>query len=102
MNRRFLILVLAVAVLGAGVLGVVFYGRAWADRQFATQAALARQDAERIRAEVVLYFERKISAGNFTEALRGMGLDPLTSAAIVSSAQLVYDFRHVQIGRAHV
>ncbi len=98
-NRRFLILCLVVCTLGAGVLGVIFNRRLTAARQFAQQAALARQDAERIRQQVVLFTERKVAAGlTLADFLRRMGLDSPTAASIVSSAQSAYDLRHLRAG----
>ena len=99
MNRRFLILVLGVSVVGAGVLSMVFYRRFSAEQQYAQQAALARHDAERIRAQVVLYSERKVPARvSFSDSLQRMGIEPLAAAGITGSAQSVYDLRHVRAG----
>jgi hypothetical protein len=54
-NRRFLILCLAVSAAGICFLSVVFGGRLAAHREFAWQAELARQDAVRIREQVLLF-----------------------------------------------
>jgi len=99
MNRRFLIVCLAVSALGLGVLAIVMTGRLAAAQEFARQAALARQDAERIRQHVVLFTEHKIAAGlTFADSLRRMGLDAPTAASIVGSAQSAYDLRHLRAG----
>jgi murein DD-endopeptidase MepM/ murein hydrolase activator NlpD len=98
-NRRSLIICLAVCALGLGVLAVVMTGRLAAAREFARQAALAREDAERIRQQVVLFTEHKIAAGlTFADSLRRMGLDAPTAASIVGSAQSAYDLRHLRAG----
>jgi len=101
LSRQFLIVLLIVAVLGAGVLGAVFHERFSLEQQFAQQAALARQDAERIRAQVVLYWERKVPARvSFSDSLRRMGVDPPTAAGIAGSAQSVYNLRHFRAGNS--
>ena len=99
MNRRFLILVVVLLALGAGTLGVAFHRRFTAEEQFVKQAALARRDAERIRAQVVLYSERRVPARvSFSDSLRRMGIDQLAAAGITGSAQSVYDLRHLRAG----
>jgi len=98
-NRRFLIVVLSVSLLGTAVLAVVFSMRHAAEQEFAREAALARQEAERIRAQVVLYTEGKVAAGvNFADALRRMGLDAAAAAGITGAAQSVFDLRRVRAG----
>jgi len=98
-SRRFLILVLAVSAVGADGLGVVFYERFKAEKEFARQAGLARQDAERIRAQVVLYSEHKVPARvSFGDSLQRMGVEPLAAAGIVGSAQSIYNLRRVRAG----
>jgi len=88
-----------VSTLGLNILGVVLYARFSADRQFAQQVALARQEAKQIHEQVVLFSERKVAAGlTFSDSLRRMGLDQLTAASIVGSARSVFDLRHVRAG----
>ncbi len=99
MSRPFLILYLVVSALGLSILGAVLYGRFSADQQFAQQVALARQEARRIREQVVLFTERKVAAGlTFSDSLRRMGLNQLVAANIVGSARSVFDLRHVRAG----
>ena len=99
MSRRFLFLCSALAIAGIVVLGVVARERWTADRAFAEQVALAKQEAERIRQQVVLFSELRVSAGvTFSDSLQRMGLDPVTSANIVGTAQAVFDLRHMRAG----
>ena len=99
MNRRVLTPYLLLALLGVAVLGAVSYKRFAAGREFAQQATLARQDAERISTQVILFSEHKLAAGvNFSNAVEKLGVDPPTAAVIASSAQSVYDLRHVRAG----
>ncbi len=98
-NRRSLIICLVVCASGAGVLAIVMTGRLAAAQEFARQAALAREDAERIRQQVVLFTEHEIARGlTFADSLRRMGLDAPTAASIVGSAQSAYDLRHLRAG----
>jgi len=98
-NRAFGIVVLIVAGLGTAALAIVFHERFSAEQQLAQEATLARQDAERIRAQVVLYSERKVPAGaSFSDSLRRMGLDTLAAAGVSGSAQSLYDLRRVRAG----
>ncbi len=99
MSRRFLFLCCALAITGIVVLGVVARERWTADGAFAEQVALAKLEAERIRQEVVLFSELRVSAGvTFGDSLQRMGLDPVTSANIVNAAQAVFDLRHMRAG----
>jgi len=98
-NRRFLVVCLVVTALGACFLGYVLNGRLVAARQFAHEVALARQEAERIRQQVVLFSERRVAAGRtLADSLQRMGLDAPTAAGIVVSAQSAYDLRHLRAG----
>jgi murein DD-endopeptidase MepM/ murein hydrolase activator NlpD len=98
-SRRFLIVCLVVSAPGAVVLGVVLHSRFAAARQFVQEVALAREDAERIRQQVVLFTERKLAAGlTLADSLQRMGLDAPTTASIVGSAQAAYDLRRLRAG----
>lgn len=99
MNYRSLIFVLVLLALGAGTLGVAFYRRGTAEQEFLEQVALARRDADRIRAQVVLYAEGRVPARvSFSDSLRRMGIDRLAAAGIAGSAQSVYNLRHLRAG----
>jgi len=98
-SRRFLFLCSALAITGIVVLGVVARERWTADGAFTEQVALAKQEAERIRQQVVLFSELRVNAGvTFSDSLQRMGLDPVTSANIVNAAQAVFDLRHMRAG----
>lgn len=84
---------------GLIVLGIVFHARFAAERQFVQEVALARQEAERIREQIVLYSKHPVAAGlTFSDSLRRMGLDPPTAAIIAGSVQPVYDLRRLRAG----
>jgi len=93
------ILLVVVLVIGSGILGWSFYRRQTGEQQFAHEAALARELAERIHRTVVLFTERAVpSRIRFGQALELMGLDPVAAAGMVTAAQPVFDFRRIQAG----
>ncbi len=99
MSRRFLVFVLVVSSIGAGVLVQVFRMRGEASAEFARQAELSREVAARIRQVVILPQKRKIDAGmNFAGALERMGLSSGEAAGAVAAAQRAFNLRQVRAG----
>ncbi|MBZ5661056.1 MAG: peptidoglycan DD-metalloendopeptidase family protein [Acidobacteriia bacterium] len=85
--------------VGAVVDAEAVHVRRAAERAFQDQASLAAADAAHTRAQVVLYSENRVSPGKtFTDSLKMYGVEPAAIAAIVGSAQPVYDLRHVRAG----
>jgi murein DD-endopeptidase MepM/ murein hydrolase activator NlpD len=98
-NRRFLALLAVVLALGAVVLAGVFRELGAARRQFAAEATLAREHAEFIRSNVVIYSELKVRRGlTFSEALDDLGVEPAAAADIVNSVRGVFDLRQIRPG----
>lgn len=99
MNRRFLGVLAIVISLGAIALTVVFRDLHAARREFAHQVTLARQQADRIHDQVVLYSKKRIARGvTLSQTLAGMGVEPVTAADIIGSARGVFDLRHIRAG----
>lgn len=99
MNRRFILLVLCVCAAGAGVLGYVFHGRLAAAAEFDRQAELAREEGTRIREQVILLRDQRVSAGqNFTLALEKFGLSAEEAASASQAAQHAFNLRQVRAG----
>ena len=99
MSRLSWIRVGAVLALGALVLTLTFRDLGGAQREFERQATLARQEAERIRAEVLSYSKQRIAQGlTFSRALADLGIEPATAAEIIGSAQRVFDLRRIRAG----
>ncbi len=99
MSRLSWIRVGAVLALGALVLTLTFRDLGGAQREFERQATLARQEAERIRAEVLSYSKQRIARGlTFSRALADLGIEPVTAAEIIGSAQRVFDLRRIRAG----
>ncbi|MGA2483887.1 MAG: peptidoglycan DD-metalloendopeptidase family protein [Candidatus Acidiferrales bacterium] len=99
MSRSFLVLALILCSAGAGVLTHVFRLRAAAATEFSRQAELAREDAARIRAQVVFWHKQKIDAGtNFAAELEQMGLGGNDAAGIAAAAQQAFNLRQMRAG----
>jgi murein DD-endopeptidase MepM/ murein hydrolase activator NlpD len=98
-SRSFLVLALILCSAGAGVLTHVFRLRAAAATEFSRQAELAREDAARIRAQVVFWHKQKIDAGtNFAAELEQMGLGGNDAAGIAAAAQQAFNLRQMRAG----
>ena len=99
MNRRFLFLVLFVCVGGVATLGYVFQRRLATAAEFDHQVKLAKQEAGRIREQVVLPTEKRVPAGeNFTVALEKFGLSAEEAANASAAAQRAFNLRQVRAG----
>ena len=99
MSRSFLVLALILCSAGAGVLTHVFRLRAAAATEFSRQAELAREDAARIREQVVFWHKQKIDAGtNFAAELEQMGLGGNDAAGIAAAAQQAFNLRQMRAG----
>jgi murein DD-endopeptidase MepM/ murein hydrolase activator NlpD len=99
--RRILHIALYVvlAVAGTGVLVTVFHGRAAADAAFKREVQAVTEQADRIAAQAIIFTTAPVSAGHtFSASLQDLGLDPLTAAAITTSARSVFDARHFHAG----
>jgi murein DD-endopeptidase MepM/ murein hydrolase activator NlpD len=87
------------ALAAASCLGASYHVRFAAERQFAKQASSARDDAQRIQRDVVLFTKRSVPSGlAFSTFLQKLGIDQSTTARLVTSARPVFDFRHLRAG----
>ena len=99
MNRSFLILILCLCVAGAVLLGFVFKQRLATADEYHRQVTLALEEAKRIREQVILPHNEKISAGqNFTAALEKSGLSAQEAARASAAAQQAFNLRHLRAG----
>ncbi len=58
-----------------------------------------REEAQHIQEQVVLFSERLVPAGvPFHTLLEGLGFDAGNAARLISSAQSVFDLRHLRAG----
>ena len=84
---------------GGACVGASYYVRNSAEAEISSQASLARGEARRIQEQVVLYSERIVPARfPFHVILQGLGIDAGTAARMISSAQSVFDLRHLRAG----
>ena len=99
MNRRFAIVLFVVLCFGAGVLAHVFRMRLAASAEFERQIKLSREEAARIREQVIVPTEKRVLArDNFTSVLEKFGLSHQDAANASSAAQLAFNLRQVRAG----
>ena len=99
MNRRFLFLVLIVCAAGAATCAYVFKQRLATAAEFDGQVNLAREEAARIREEIILPTEQRVPSGqNFVTALEKFGLSTEEAAKVSAAAQRTFNLRQVRAG----
>jgi hypothetical protein len=98
-NRRFTIVVLLVCAAGAATLGYVFQKRLATAIEFDHQVELAKEEAARIREQVIVPTEKRVAAGqNFAAALQKFGLSAEEAANASAAAQHAFNLRQVRAG----
>jgi murein DD-endopeptidase MepM/ murein hydrolase activator NlpD len=98
-NRRFWIFLLVVCAAGAAALGFAFNQRLATASEFDRQVKFARDEAARIREEMILPTEEKVPRGeNFTAALQKFGLSAEEAANASAAAQRTFNLRQVRAG----
>lgn len=99
MNRRFAIVLVIVLCFGAGVLAHVFSMRLAASAAFEQQIKLSKEEAARIREQVIVPTEKRVLArDNFTSVLEKFGLSHQDAANASSAAQHAFNLRQVRAG----
>jgi murein DD-endopeptidase MepM/ murein hydrolase activator NlpD len=100
-NRRFGILVSVVLAAGAVVDGRAILKRRASEGEFQRQVELAKAEADRIRAEVVLPSAKNMPrGGNFAGALQQFGLSAAEVNDATAAAQRAYNLRQMRAGNA--
>jgi murein DD-endopeptidase MepM/ murein hydrolase activator NlpD len=98
-KRSFLLVLMLVCAAGAAALGYAFKQRLATTAEFERQVKLAKEEAARIREEVILPTEKKVPAGeNFVAALQKFGLSPEEAANASAAAQRTFNLRQVRAG----
>jgi murein DD-endopeptidase MepM/ murein hydrolase activator NlpD len=99
-GRRWQILFWIVFIAaGAACVGASYYVRNSAESEVSSQASFAREEARRIQEKVVLFSERIVPSGHpFHALLEDLGIDAGTAVRLASSAQSVFDLRHLRAG----
>jgi murein DD-endopeptidase MepM/ murein hydrolase activator NlpD len=102
-SRAFLCVLGFVVLAGAAIDGYALRQRQQADREFQEQATLARQEAARIRAQIVLPSASKLSSGqNFAAALQRVGLSSQEAGQATAAAQRAFNLRQLRAGNTLV
>lgn len=92
-------MVLCVCSAGAATLGYVFQKRLATAVEFDHQVQLAKEEAARIREQVILPTEKRVAAGqNFAAALEKFGLSAQEAANASAAAQHAFNLRQVRAG----
>jgi murein DD-endopeptidase MepM/ murein hydrolase activator NlpD len=98
-HRRFVIVLVVVLSLGAGVLAYVFRMRLAASAEFQHQVKLGQEEAAWIRSQIILPTEKRVLArDNFTSVLEKFGLSHQDAANASSAAQQAFNLRQVRAG----
>ena len=98
-NRRFIFVLVLVCIAGGAVLGYAFQRRLATTTEFDYQLKLAKEEAARIREQVILPTEKRVPSGeNFTAALQKFGLSAEEAAGASAAAQRAYNLRQVRAG----
>jgi murein DD-endopeptidase MepM/ murein hydrolase activator NlpD len=98
-NRGFVILVLSECIAGGATLGYVFERRLVTGDEYDRQVQLAQEEGKRIREQVILPHDEKVSAGqNFMAALQKFGLSAQEAASASAAAQRTFNLRQLRAG----
>jgi murein DD-endopeptidase MepM/ murein hydrolase activator NlpD len=88
-----------VCAAGGATLGYVFKQRLATTAEFDRQVQLAKEEAERIREQVILPTENRIPAGeNLVAALERFGLSAQEAANASAAAQHAFNLRQIRAG----
>lgn len=88
-----------VLAVGAAVDGYALRQRRGVEKEFQNQVTLARAEAERIRAQVVLPTASKLPAGeNFAAALQKIGLSSQEAGEATAAAGRAFNLRQLRAG----
>jgi len=98
-RRSFILQILCVCAAGAVFLGFVFEQRLKTADEYRRQVRLALEEAKRIREQVILPHDEKVSAGqNLKAALEKFGLSPQEAAGASAAAQHAFNLRRLRAG----
>ena len=99
MARRKIIFWGAFLAASAACVGWSYHERFSAEQRLLAEASSAREEAQRIQRDVVMFTDRVVPARlPFVAVLAGLGIDGATAAHLAASAQSVFDLRHLRAG----
>ena len=99
MNRSFVVVLLCECLAGAVFLGFVFKQRLATADEYDRQVRLALEEAKRVREQVILPHNERVSAGqNFMTALEKFGLSAQEAASASAAAGHAFNLRQLRAG----
>ena len=99
MSRGFLWVLGIISVATVLLAGHIVHQRREIDKTFQTEVALARAEAERIRAQIIVPVTQRLPKGqNFAGALQRFGLSPMEAAGATAAAQQAFNLRQLRAG----
>jgi murein DD-endopeptidase MepM/ murein hydrolase activator NlpD len=98
-GRRFLWTFSSIALSGAVLLGIIFYRRATASREYADQVRLSVASAALFRDTFITHSQITLHSGlTFSNALQQLSVAPAQAQEVIQSAKGVFDLRQVRAG----
>jgi len=98
-NRRFIVILVAVFLAGSATLTYAFERRLKSASNLVQEIRLAREEAATIRENTVVPTDQRVRAGeNFSAALEKFGLSPEEAAGASAAAQRAFNLRQVRAG----
>jgi murein DD-endopeptidase MepM/ murein hydrolase activator NlpD len=99
LNRKFLVILVAVFLAGGATLAYTFQQRLDSISDLDREIVLAQKQAATIRENTVVPTDQRVRAGeNFTAALQKFGLSPQEAAEASAAAQRTFNLRQVRAG----
>src|SRR6202522_142807 len=90
---------IALMVAGGVCIGASYKARRAAEEQISAQARVARDEAQRIQNDTVVFNEKIVPPRHpFNAVLQDLGITPENAARLTASAQSVFDLRHLRAG----
>ena len=90
-----------VAIAGCACVGASYRAHYSAENKLLLESSFARAESQRLQQQAILFTERAIPAGlPFGALLQGLGINPVSAARIIASAQPVFDLRHLRAGNS--
>jgi murein DD-endopeptidase MepM/ murein hydrolase activator NlpD len=92
-------ILVGLTVAGGVCIGASYKARRAAEEQISAQARVARDEAQRIQNDTVVFNEKIVPPRHpFNAVLQDLGITPENAARLTASAQSVFDLRHLRAG----
>jgi murein DD-endopeptidase MepM/ murein hydrolase activator NlpD len=98
-NKLRIGILVGLIVAGGLCIGASYKARRAAEEQVSAQARVARDEAQRIQNDTVVFNEKIVPPRHpFNAVLQDLGITPENAARLTASAQSVFDLRHLRAG----